>query len=165
MYHIVKDFASSITMSSEKHPLTALFQWASHFPTPRVKGPYPGKFHVFVLALLYLFGCLNEWRQHSNRLQLCIVIRFRKRQILTNCRISLFQTWRLNKFKLGQLTCFTLWGTSWTSPKYTGDIYGMFVAGVVRKRKGFFWVLILPMKKNKSASDPSSRPSAGRSLV
>ena len=25
-----------------------------------LKGPYPGKWHVFVLALLYLFECLNE---------------------------------------------------------------------------------------------------------
>ena len=24
------------------------------------KGPCPGKWHVFVLALLYLFECLNE---------------------------------------------------------------------------------------------------------
>ena len=24
------------------------------------KGPFPGKCHVFVLALLYLFECLNE---------------------------------------------------------------------------------------------------------
>ena len=25
-----------------------------------VKGPYPGKWHVSILALLYLVGCLNE---------------------------------------------------------------------------------------------------------
>ena len=28
--------------------------------THLLKGPYPGKWHVFVLALLYLFECLNE---------------------------------------------------------------------------------------------------------
>ena len=43
--------------------------------------------HVFVLALLYIFECLNEWRQHSDRLQLLEtsvgnVIRFRKRRIM-----------------------------------------------------------------------------------
>ena len=39
-------------------------------------------------------------------------------------------------------------GTSWTLPKYTGAIHGMFVAGVVSKRKGFSSVLILSKKKN-----------------
>ena len=53
------------------------------------KGPYPGKHHVFVLALLYLFECLNEWRQHSDRLQLLEtsvgnVIRFRKDELWQN---------------------------------------------------------------------------------
>ena len=38
-------------------------------------------------------------------------------------------------------------GTSWRSPKYTGNIHGMFVAGVVRKRKGFFSMLTLSKKK------------------
>ena len=32
-----------------------------------VKGPYSGKWHIFVLAVLYLFECLIEWRQHSDR--------------------------------------------------------------------------------------------------
>ena len=34
------------------------------------KGPLPGKWHVLVLALLYLFECLNEWRQHSDIVKL-----------------------------------------------------------------------------------------------
>ena len=45
----------------------------------------------FVLALLYLFGCLNECKQHSGRLQLLKtsvgnVIRLKKKRIITNCR-------------------------------------------------------------------------------
>ena len=60
-------------------------------PIERNEGPYPDKWHVFVLALLYLFECLNEWRPHSDRLQLLEtsvgnVIRFRKRRIMTKCR-------------------------------------------------------------------------------
>ena len=42
-----------------------------------------------------------------------------------------------------------LCGTSWTSPKYTGDIHEMFVARVVTERKGFSSVLIFS-KKNKT---------------
>ena len=49
----------------------------------------PGKWNVFVLALLYIFECLNEWRQHSDRLLLETstgnVIRLRKRRIMTKC--------------------------------------------------------------------------------
>ena len=38
--------------------------------TDNIKGPFPGKWHVFVLALLYVFECLNESRQNSDELQL-----------------------------------------------------------------------------------------------
>ena len=56
-----------------------------------VKGPYLSKWHVLVLALLYLYDCLNDWRQHSDRSQLLEtsvgnLIRFWKRRIMTNCR-------------------------------------------------------------------------------
>ena len=58
-----------------------------------IKGPFPCKWHVFVLALLYLFECLNNRRQHSDRLQFLEtsggnVIRFRKKSIMTKCRWS-----------------------------------------------------------------------------
>ena len=43
-------------------------------------------------------------------------------------------------------------------PKYTAYIHGMFVTGVVTKRKGFTSVLMLSKKKNKSTSDPPFRP-------
>ena len=88
MYHIVKDVASSIKMSSENHRLTALSKQVSHF-----------------------------------------------------------QTGRGNTFKLSQLTCFTSLRDIVNIAKYTGNIHGMLVAGVVTKRKGFFSVLILSKKK------------------
>ena len=40
MHHIVKDVASLITMSSENHSLTALFQRVSHFQTRRQTDRY-----------------------------------------------------------------------------------------------------------------------------
>ena len=39
MYHIVKDVASLITMSSENHSLTALFLRIPHFQTRRLDTP------------------------------------------------------------------------------------------------------------------------------
>ena len=56
-----------------------------------VEGPFSGKWHVFVLALIYLFECLNEGRQHSDGLQLLEtavgnVIRFKIKRIMTKCR-------------------------------------------------------------------------------
>ena len=45
--------------------------------------------------------------------------------------------------------------------KYTGNIHGMFVAGVVTKRKGFSSVLTLSKKKQNQHQHPS-KPSAGR---
>ena len=47
----------------------------------KVKGLFLGKWHVFVLALLYLLGCLNEWRQHSARLQLLKNIYWQHNQV------------------------------------------------------------------------------------
>ena len=59
-----------------------------------------------------------------------------------------------------------LYGTSWRSPKYTGNIHGMFVAGVVTKRKGFSSVLILSMKKQTNRTlhrDPPCSQRLGQS--
>ena len=56
-------------------------------------------------------------------------------------RASHFQTRRLNTFKLSQLTCFTSLRDILKIAKYTGNIHGIFVDGVVTKRKEFSSVL------------------------
>ena len=83
-----------------------------NFQFVQLKGPYPGKWHVFVLALLYLFECLNEWRQHSDRLQFLEtsvgnVIRLRKRRIMTKCRSVYFCLCLLSTRFLMRLPCLT----------------------------------------------------------
>ena len=47
MYHIVKDVASLITMSSENHRLTAPSQRVSHFQTQRFNTPKLGQLTCF----------------------------------------------------------------------------------------------------------------------
>ena len=34
--------------------------WLKYKEKKHIKGPYPCKWHVFVLALVYIFQCLNE---------------------------------------------------------------------------------------------------------
>ena len=84
VYHDKKTSYSTSSICSKT-------QHALNFTSNSNKGTYPGELHVFVLALLYLFKCLHEWRQHSDRLQLLetsvgSVIRFWKRRIMTKCR-------------------------------------------------------------------------------
>ena len=51
MYHIIKDVASLITMSSENHRLTAISHRVSHFQTQRVN-----TFKLGQLRVLHLCG-------------------------------------------------------------------------------------------------------------
>ena len=56
MYHIVKDVASLITMSSENHSLTALSLLVSHLQTRRV--------YTSILGQLTCFTSLRDVREH-----------------------------------------------------------------------------------------------------
>ena len=61
--------------------------------------------------------------------------------------LSHFQAGWVNISKLGQLTRFKSFQDIVNSAKYTDNNHGMFVAGVVTKRKGFSSVLTLSKKK------------------
>ena len=104
----------------------------------------------FRFSCVDLFECLNELRQHKkyNFLETSVgnVISFKKR-IMTNYRSLHFCL--LDRPVLKKtLSYFLIFaGHREHRKKYTGNIHGMFVAGVVTKRKGFSSVLTLSKKK------------------